>query len=289
MAVTAAPARPVTELSDRVVRRAEVVGVWAVDCVCAHRADTDWATELLGDEEHRLEHATLDDDGYHVDSFAVEPVAHQRGTAYVRLVCAVTVRPARLSPTPRGADAARDPGRADARTRPCACDLRAPNRRRRRSRAVGTRVTAARSPGASDLRPWLPRSLTTVRPGASGGIPNGSLSPCTISTGTVTASSSASRVFSGRPGGCSGNARHSTPAAPSPRRCGTRRARLTSGRRRRAARRAAAARRPRSTPRRAAAPARPTCGRRPGRAVRRARRRRSPPAPPPSPPSGRAR
>ena len=98
MAVTAAPARPVTELSDRVVRRAEVVGVWAVDCVCAHRTDTDWAMELLGDEEHRLQQATLDDEGYHVDSFAVEPVAHQRGTAYVRLVCAVTVRPARLSP-----------------------------------------------------------------------------------------------------------------------------------------------------------------------------------------------
>jgi len=99
MAATAAPARPVTELSDRVVRRAEVVGVWAVDCVCAHRADTDWAMELLGDEEHRHEQATLDGDGYHVDSFAVEPVAHQRGTAYVRLVCAVTVRPARLSPS----------------------------------------------------------------------------------------------------------------------------------------------------------------------------------------------
>jgi hypothetical protein len=99
MVVTAAPARPVTELSDRVVRRAEVVGVWAVDCLCAHCAETDWAVELLGDEEHRHEHATLDGDGYHVDSFAVEPVAHQRGTAYVRLVCAVTVRPARLSPS----------------------------------------------------------------------------------------------------------------------------------------------------------------------------------------------
>ena len=99
MAVMAAPARPVSELRDRVVRRAEVVGVWAVDCIRAHRADTDWARELLGDDEHRLEQATLDDDGFHVDSFAVEPVAHQRGTAYVRLVCAVTVRPARLSPT----------------------------------------------------------------------------------------------------------------------------------------------------------------------------------------------
>jgi hypothetical protein len=99
MAVTAAPARPVTELQDRVVRRAEVVGVWAVDCVCAQRPSTDWAVELLGDADHRHEHATLDTDGYHLDSFAVERVAAQRGTAYVRLVCAVSIRPARLSPT----------------------------------------------------------------------------------------------------------------------------------------------------------------------------------------------
>jgi len=99
MAVTAVPARTVSDLRDRVVRRAEVVGVWAVDCVCAHRADTDWAAELLGDEEHRHEQATLEAEGYHVDSFAVDRVAHQRGTAYVRLVCAVSVRPARLSPT----------------------------------------------------------------------------------------------------------------------------------------------------------------------------------------------
>ena len=107
MAVTAAPARPVTELRDRVVRHAEVVGVWAVDCVCAHRVDTDWAAELLGDAEHRHEHATLEGDGYHLDSFGVERVAHQRGTAYVRLVCAVSVRPARLHPIARGAHAAR--------------------------------------------------------------------------------------------------------------------------------------------------------------------------------------
>ena len=80
------------------MRRAEVVGVWAVDCVSAYRPDTDWPAALLGDEEHRHEHATLDGEGYHVDSFAVERVAYQRGTAYVRLVCAVTVRPARLSP-----------------------------------------------------------------------------------------------------------------------------------------------------------------------------------------------
>ena len=99
MAVTAAHAGPVTELRDRVVRHAEVVGVWAVDCICAHRVDTDWAAQLLGDDEHRHAHATLEDEGYHLDSFGVERVAHQRGTAYVRLVCAVSVRPARLSPT----------------------------------------------------------------------------------------------------------------------------------------------------------------------------------------------
>ena len=98
MAVTAAPARPVTELRDRVVRRAEVVGVWAVECVCTHRDGTDWAADLLGDVEHRHEHATLDGEGYHLDSFGVERVAHQRGTAYVRLVCAVSIRPSRLHP-----------------------------------------------------------------------------------------------------------------------------------------------------------------------------------------------
>jgi hypothetical protein len=99
MAVTAAPVFPALDLRDRIVRRAEVVGVWAVDCVCAHRDTTDWAVELLGDRDHRLELATLDDDGYHVDSFVVEPIARQRGTAYVRLVCGVSVRPSRLEPT----------------------------------------------------------------------------------------------------------------------------------------------------------------------------------------------
>src|SRR4051812_33395015 len=99
MAVTAAPTRHATELRDRFVRRAEVVGVWAVDCVSAQRVDTDWPAELLGDIEHRHEHATLEADGYHLDSFAVDRVAHQRGTAYVRLVCSVSVRPARLHPT----------------------------------------------------------------------------------------------------------------------------------------------------------------------------------------------
>jgi hypothetical protein len=99
MAVIAAPARQADDLRDRIIRRAEVVGVWAVDCVCAQRVDTDWAAELLGDPDHVHEHATLDHDGYHLDSFAVERVAHQRGTAYVRLICSVTIKPARLAPT----------------------------------------------------------------------------------------------------------------------------------------------------------------------------------------------
>lgn len=99
MALTAAPARPASQLRDRVLRRAEVVGIWAVDCVCAYRADTDWAAQLLGDTEHRHAHATLEAEGYHLDSFRVRRVAHQRGMAYVRLVCAVTIRPARLHPS----------------------------------------------------------------------------------------------------------------------------------------------------------------------------------------------
>ena len=97
MATTAAPARPAGKVQD-IVRHAEVVGVWAVDCVRSHRRETDWAAELLGDREHRLAQATLEEDGYHLDCFEVRPVAHQRGTAYVRLFCAVSVRTARLSP-----------------------------------------------------------------------------------------------------------------------------------------------------------------------------------------------
>src|SRR3954465_715946 len=98
MAVTAAPVRPVTERRDRVVRHAEVVGVWAVDCICAQRVDTAWAAEPLGDTAHHHVDAALEDDGYQLDSWNVERVAHQRGTAYVRLVCGVTIRPARLPP-----------------------------------------------------------------------------------------------------------------------------------------------------------------------------------------------
>ena len=97
MAVIAAPTRHATDLRDRVVRRAEVVGVWAVECVCAQRTQTDWALELLGDNRHH--DATLDDHGYQLESFAVERICHQHGTALVRLVCQVAVRPARLNAT----------------------------------------------------------------------------------------------------------------------------------------------------------------------------------------------
>jgi hypothetical protein len=99
MAVIAVPSRHATELQDRAVRRAEVVGVWAVECVCAQRAETDWAAELLGDTDGRHLRATLDEDGYQLESFAVEPICHQHGTALVRLVCRVAVRPSRLHPT----------------------------------------------------------------------------------------------------------------------------------------------------------------------------------------------
>ena len=59
----------------------------------------------------------------------------------------------------------------------------------------------------------VPGTTTTSRPGASGGMPNGSHSPWITSTGTSTPSSSSSRVFSGFPGGWTGNARQSTATA----------------------------------------------------------------------------
>src|SRR6059058_617745 len=51
-------------------------------------------------------------------------------------------------------------------------------------------------------------------PGKSCGPPNGSRSPCTTRTGAPTPRSSGNRDFSGRLGGTSGKARHTTPAAP---------------------------------------------------------------------------
>jgi Right handed beta helix region len=61
---------------------------------------------------------------------------------------------------------------------------------------------------------WVPGMRATVRFGLSDGVPKGSLSPWTTSVGTVTASSSGRRLFSGRPGGWTGNARHKTAIEP---------------------------------------------------------------------------
>ena len=151
----------------------------------------------------------------------------------------------------------------------------APSVKRRSSHAP----TAARSPGRSDFRPWLPRRRTTSRPGASGGMPNGSRLALDDSTGTVTASSSPRRVFSGGPrrvqregqaqdaggagrrGGAAGDAR----AGGAP-----------AGDERQPAQRVAAQRAPRppSRPRRAGGPGPASAGPPRGRAARRARRAR---------------
>ena len=82
------------------------------------------------------------------------------------------------------------------------------------SRPCSHAWTASPRAPRSLRRLWFPRTSTMPRPGPPAGIPNGSLAPCTTSTGTCTASSSGWRVDSGRPGGCSGNARQSTPIAP---------------------------------------------------------------------------
>ena len=100
--------------------------------------------------------------------------------------------------------------------------------------------------------------------------------PWTTSVGTPTASSSARRLFSGRPGGWSGNARQMTATESVSAAVGTRRGRPRSGRRsgsggRRAGPRVAGGR-PTSRPRRAESPERGSAAPRPGRAARRARR-----------------
>ena len=82
----------------------------------------------------------------------------------------------------------------------------------------------------SDRRLWSPGTWTTSRFAPGGGIPKRSRSPCTTSTGTFTASSSARRSGAGglplRAGGWSGKARQSTAAAaPVLGRCGTPRGR----------------------------------------------------------------
>ena len=84
-------------------------------------------------------------------------------------------------------------------------------------RSLSHSPTAATSAALSDFSPWSPPITTTLRSGPAGGIPKRSLLPWTTSTGTPAASSSGSRVLRSAParaGGCSGNARQSTPTAP---------------------------------------------------------------------------
>ena len=61
--------------------------------------------------------------------------------------------------------------------------------------------TAASTESRSDFRLWSPRTSTTSREAVGGGLPKGSRSPWTTSIGADTASSSARRVLSCRPGG----------------------------------------------------------------------------------------
>ena len=69
--------------------------------------------------------------------------------------------------------------------------------------------------GCAERRLWLPGTSDDRAQARGRRIPNGSRSPWTTRRGTVTASSSGSRLgASARPGGRSGNARQSTPAAP---------------------------------------------------------------------------
>ena len=148
-------------------------------------------------------------------------------------------------------------------------------------------MTAAATAATSVRRLWSPGTATTVRWAAGGGIPNRSRSPWTTSVGTVTASSSGRRLGGSAPperrGGRSGNARQSTPTAPtSPAvrhatRAPAERPPTTKGSPA-SSPRGDARRRP-STPRRAGGPAPGCAGPRHGRAARRARRRRPLPRP----------
>ena len=124
------------------------------------------------------------------------------------------------APATRAATAARTPA---ARSGPKTHGF-AERPRRHRGLSVSHRSRTARhhprAAAATDSRsafsPWSPGTTATVRAGAAGGIPNGSRSPWTTSTGTSTASSSGKRLGAGAPvrrGGRSGNARQSTPVA----------------------------------------------------------------------------
>src|SRR6478609_2129825 len=80
---------------------------------------------------------------------------------------------------------------------------------------VTNRTTRSATAAVSLRRLWSAPGITsTERPGAGGGMPNGSRSPCTTRTGQDGNSSSSSLLFSGLPGGCSGYASAITPIAP---------------------------------------------------------------------------
>ncbi len=263
MAVTAAPARPASELARPSRTPRGGCRRLGGGLRCTHRADTDWAAELLGDSEHRHEHATLDGDGYHVDSFGVQRVAHQRGTP----TCGSSARSAsaRRACTPaRRTHDARDRRGADARPGPRAGHLRPANRRRRRSHALGTRCTAARSPLTSDARRWLPRSLTTVRSAPPAASRTGRSRPARSGPGPSPARARAAASSPvGRAGaaGTRGRGRRVAPVAAAVRqatRAPDERPPTYSGRP--FSSRRAAARRPRSRRCRAGPRAPPTCG-----------------------------
>ena len=102
----------------------------------------------------------------------------------------------------RRAAGARRPARGPAcsRRRTRASTSRAgasrPGARAKRLRRSSQPVTASASVARSLVRLWLPGTVTISRSGPAGGMPNGSLAPWTIRTGTSTCSSSLSRDFS---------------------------------------------------------------------------------------------
>ena len=172
MAVTAAPARPATELRDRVVKRAEVVGRLGGGL----RLRTAHEHGLGGRAARRRPSTATSTRRSRVTATTWTPSPsnaspHQRGTAYVRLVCAVSIRPARLHPT-LAARTMRGIARgADARPGPRPGDLRAANRRRRRPRSPARRNrarTASRSPFTSDAGCGCRAACTTSRFGGLG-------------------------------------------------------------------------------------------------------------------------
>ena len=101
-----------------------------------------------------------------------------------------------------------DSQRPRGRSTPASTRPRSPSRPPPSPRCAWESRTSGRQPVR---RPGRPR----YRSGNSSGRPNVSFSPCTTSVVTPAPTSSSSRDFSGRPGGCSGKASARQPAAPS--------------------------------------------------------------------------